>query len=272
MHRAAVRIVALTSIAAAGVARAEPAPIATADEAPPAEVAPVAEAPRPWLYLDDPTTPGAMRVTAFSRGTFAGRGASPTRPFGADLAHPGGVFEAGGEVGLLPWLSVAASGYSATFSPSDNGSIGAMAGLRIAPLRSSTTHLVFSGGALRELSGAAGAWGRVSIAQDLGRARVGGTVHAEHVFADKRDGVDVMVMAGASYAVTGPLRLGVEYVAQDLEGAVNDEAEGGMRHFVGPTAGVELLQKQLTINAGPAVGLSHGSPPVVARLGFAYAF
>jgi hypothetical protein len=213
-------------------------------------------------------------VTAYSRATYTGNGGSPTRPFGADLAHPGGVFEMGAEVGLTNWLSIAATGYGATFAPTDNGSLGTLAGVRVAPLDpAGSTHLVMSGGFLRELGGGSGAWGRVSLAQDIGRARIGTTVHGEHVFRSGRDDLDVMVMAGASYAVAGPLRLGAEYVAQDVEGAVDAvEAEGGMRHFIGPTAQVELLQRRLSIVGGPAIGLSRGSPPVLGRLGIGYNF
>jgi hypothetical protein len=252
---------------------------ARADGPPPDELkvtAPEPEiAPRSWVYMDDPTTPAAWRATTFARVTATGSGGSTSRPFGADIAHPGSMFEVGGELGVTPWLSLAATGYTSTFGPADNGAFGSMVGLRAAPFASAwrTTHLVMSGGFLHGLSGGNGAWGRVSIAQDIGRVRLGSTVHGEKIFAAGHDSVDVMVMAGASYAVAGPLRAGVEYVAQDIEGAVDRaEADGGMRHFVGPTAGVELMGKRLTINGGPAVGLSKGSPPFLGRVAVAYAF
>jgi len=229
-------------------------------------------APRSWVYLDDPTTPAPWHVTAFTRMTATGFSGTPTRPFGADVAHPGSIMEVGGELGLVRSLSIAATGYSSSLA-GDAGAFGTMVGLRFAPLApTSATHLVMSGGFLREVSGGNGAWGRVSLVQDVGRARFGATVHGEHVFLRGRDGVDVTAMAGASYAIAGPLRGGVEYVAQDLEGAAGDEAEGGVRHFVGPTASVELLGRRLTLNGGPAFGLSKGSPPVLGRVALAYAF
>lgn len=269
--------IALTASLAASLAVSA---VARADAPPPDELRAVAPAgpeiaPRSWVYLDDPTTPAPWHATAFTRMTATGFSGTPTRPFGADIAHPGSIVEMGGELGLTSWLSLSATGYTSTLAGEGNGTLGTMVGLRVAPFASmlKSTHVVFSGGFLREMSRDNGVWGRASIAQDFGRVRVGSTVHAEHVFSRGRDGVDMMVMAGASYAVAGPLRAGVEYVAQDLEGAVDtEEAEGGMRHFIGPTASIELVGKRLTLNGGPAFGLSKGSPPVLGRMAIAYAF
>jgi hypothetical protein len=47
-------------------------------------------APRPWLYLDDPSLPPPLHAVAFTRATYA-RDESPTRPFGANVARPGGI-------------------------------------------------------------------------------------------------------------------------------------------------------------------------------------
>ena len=182
--------------------------------------------PRPWLYLEDTVTAAPMHVIGFTRGTYTSV-SSPTRPFGANVARPGGVLEVGAEAGLLPWLSLAAS---AMGGGEQGGGFGGLAGVRLAPFagRWQTTHLVLAGGYLRELSGGSGAWGRLALSQDVGRLRLASTVHGEHVFLTGRDAFDVMVMLGASYKVAGPLRAGVEYVAQDLEGALDsEEAEGG---------------------------------------------
>jgi hypothetical protein len=232
-------------------------------------------APRPWVYLDDPTLPQPLAVTGFTRATYTGFGSTPTRPFGGDLAHPGGVLEFGAEAGLTSWMSIAATGFASSFVPAgESSSLGGTAALRFAPFASrwKTTHLVASVGYLREMTGGNGAWARVSLAQDAGRLRVGTTLHGEHVFSPGRDGIDVMAMAGASYRVAGPFRAGVEYVAQDLEGAFDPQEVEGMRHFLGPTMAFELLDNRLSITGGPSFGLTSTSPPVVGRLGVAYAF
>jgi hypothetical protein len=117
-----------------------------------------------------------------------------------------------------------------------------------------------------------GAWASFAVAVDLERLRLGLTTLGEHVFAPGRDGVDIMAEAGASYRVVGCFRAGVEWVGQDLEETFGDEAEGGARHFIGPTAAVLLLRNRLTIVAGPSVGLSNRSPNLLGRLAIAYGF
>ncbi len=226
-------------------------------------------APRPWLYLDDPTTPRPMTVTASTRATYTNAPGS-SKPFAFDLGRHGAVLEAGADVGVLTWLALTAAGSGS----GDGATMGAIGGVRVALLPAGwSTHLVLGGGAMRDLSGTAGAWGSAAFEQDVGRARMGATVRVAHAFAGARDGLDTTASAGASYAVAGPVRAGVEWVGQDLEGAIDPaEAEGGMRHFAGPSASVELLERRLTVVGGPAFGLSHASPPLIGRLSVAYAF
>lgn len=226
-------------------------------------------APRPWLYLDDPSLPAPLHVVAFTRATYA-RDPSPTRPFGANVSRPGATVEMGGEVGLLPRLSLMASG----FGGGDQLGFGALAGLRFEPFQglSKSTHAIVSGGYLRELNGGDGAWLRFAITEDFARLRLGATAHGEHVFAGGRDAVDLLVMAGASYALARPLRAGLEYVAQDLEESLGAGAEGGVRQFVGPQMSVELLEKRLSIAGGPAFGIAPQSPVFTGRLSVAYAY
>ncbi len=262
--------VALGVIGAVTAGGAPPAQAGSATEATAGEGAPAPEiAPRPWLYLDNPSVPAPLHTLVFTRATYT-RDASPTRPFGANVSRPGGILEAGAEVGLMPGLSLAASG----FGGGDQLGFGALAGVRFEPMHGvwKTTHLVVSGGYLRELNGGDGGWLRVSIAQDIQRLRLGVTAHGEHVFAAGRDPVDVLFMAGASYAVTGPVRAGVEYVAQDLEETFSDEAEGGMRQFLGPQVALELLDKRLSIAGGPAFGLGPQSPAYSGRFSLAYEY
>jgi hypothetical protein len=261
-------------VTGAGLASAQEATPVSPGAAAGVESTPPEVAPRPWLYMDDPTVPLARHVVAFTRATYT-KDPSPTRPFGANLSRPGGLVEAGAEVGLFPKLSLAASG----FGGGDSFGFGALAGLRFEPLQGTevgkTTHAVLSGGYLHELNGGDGAWLRVSVAQDIQRLRLGATVHGEHVFAAGRDAVDMLVMAGATYRVVGPLRAGVEYVAQDLEAAAMtdaDDAEGGVRQFLGPQLGLELLENRFSIGAGPAFGIGANSPRVSGRLAVAYEY
>jgi hypothetical protein len=81
------------------------------------------------------------------------------------------------------------------------------------------------------------------------------------------------VSTGVSYSILDSLRMGAEYLVQDLEGAwEKDEADGGIRHFVGPNLALELADHRVKLAAGPAFGLSPGSPRVLGRLAATYAF
>lgn len=278
-------------------------PVAFSPPAPPVDV-PRTETSAPhavdraWLYLDDAKTadPGSViamtGVSYTSVPTNPDPTSAPYRAFAFNTAQPGALVSLGGEVGVLPRLSLIALGQAELGGQGSAVSPGAVAGVRLqlSPSTWRNVHLLVSGGYLRETSSAPvrdpidhtigsgqpngdnGAWMEAAVSADLQRVRLGLTTHGEHVFADGRDGVDVMVKAGASYRLTDWFRAGVEWVGQDLEESVKGGLEGGARNFVGPTAGVHLLQDRLAVVAGPSVGLSERSPRLLARLAVAYGF
>lgn len=246
---------------------------------------------RTWLYADDARVATPMTVIGATNVSYT---ASTYSGLAANTAQPGGMIGVGGEVGLIPRLSVMAVGQMG-FGGVDGApspSTGAIAGLRLQllPPEWQHTHLVVSGGYLREAwsgpvfnddtgkwlpgapNGDNGAWIQAAFSGDIQRLRLATTVHGEHVFWNGRDPLDVMLSLGASYRVAGAFRLGAEYVGQDLEEIAAPAAEGGARHFVGPTASVQLLHDRLTMVAGPAVGLSAYSPSFLGRIAVAYGF
>lgn len=268
---AALALVCVASPAAAD----DPVPVAPAADTPAAPEVPVKRPERSWLFLEEPQLPAPLRAVAISRVTYTSSGISPTRPFASNLATPGAVVELGGELGVTRWMSIVATGVIGEVAPDNKPGGGVVAGVRfdLLPPSIKSSRLVLSSGYLRELTGGNGVWGRVAFTQDVSRFRFGTVVHAEHVFAKGRDAVDLMVMAGASCHVAGPLRVGVEYVGQDLEAAFeDDEAEGGARHFIGPVTSFEFFDNRLSAVIGPAVGLSYGSPKILGRAALAYAF
>jgi hypothetical protein len=259
---------------------------------------------RTWLYADDARLPAPLEVIATSSVSYTNLGSSPTRisspfpntynGFATNTAQPGGMLSLGGELGILPRLSVTATGQMG-FGGVDgvpNPSAGAIAGVRFSVLPTAWTrmHLAVSGGYLREAwsgpvyddddgkwlpgspHGDNGAWLRVAWSGDFERVRLAATVHGEHVFSAGRDPLDVMVTLGASYRIVGGFRAGAEYVGQDLEETFSPEADGGARHFLGPIASLQLLGDRLTVVAGPAIGLSDTSPSFVGRLSASYGF
>ncbi len=238
---------------------------------------PWADVRRPWLYASDPTAPPAGHVfTSLGVGIAQiDRGAA--RPFAANVAHAGAVFSAGAEVGIFKFASLHAEGLLAGDGANVNG--GAMLGASFYLLGPKyPVGIVLSAGYLRELGGEGGVWGRASIAGNLGPVRLILTGLGEHVFTSNapggelRDDIDLLVTMGASYRVTDIFQLGAEYVVQDLEGLWDpEELDGGVRHFIGPSATLKLA-RNIQIAAGPSFGLSPAAPRVLGRMSASYAF
>ena len=261
----------------------EPAIVAPApapDAVAPAKPAdPWADVRRPWLYASDPTAPPAGHVLTSLGVGIAQIDRGAARPFAANIAHAGAVFSAEAEVGIFKFASLHAEGLLAGDGGNVNG--GAMLGASVYLLGpKSPVGIVLSGGYLHELGGVDGVWGRASIAGNIGHLRLVLTGLGEHVFSGPgtgpgsalRDGVDLLVTAGASYRVTDLFQLGAEYVVQDLEGLWDPgELDGGARHFIGPTATLALA-RHVQIGAGPSFGLSPQSPRVLGRMSASYAF
>lgn len=275
--------VALTIItASAGSAAAEPlapspaqasAPTSAETPEPPANdpSAVFADVERPWLFSPDATAPPPGRALATMSVGYAQIDRGAARPFAGNIAQAGAVFGAGVEVGVFRFASLHAEGLLSGSGGSVNA--GAMAGATFYPLPAkSWIDIGISIGYLRELGGSDGIWGRASASADLGPVRASVAALAEHVFAPDRDPVDLLLSAGASYRVASFFRLGAEYVVQDLEGAWEEEEEdGGIRHFLSPTATFEIYHR-VRLSAGPAFGLSQGSPPIAGRLQAGYSF
>jgi hypothetical protein len=81
-----------------------------------------------------------------------------------------------------------------------------------------------------------------------------------------------MVTAGANLRLAESLRAGIEYVGQDLEGVLEDEAEGGARHVLGPSLSAAFLGDRLSIAAGPAVALGAAQAHLLGRIALACQF
>jgi hypothetical protein len=260
---------------------------------------------RTWLYADDARIPLPMTVIGTASTSYTDVGSSPFRiasvtvptkytAFDSNTAQPGAMFAVGGELGLFSHVSVLALGELGI--DGENGTNGgALAGLRVQVLPTSFTHVhfVLSGGYLRESwegpvydddtgkwnpgnpNGDNGMWFQAAVAGDVGRLRLVGNFHGEHVFADGRDPLDVMVTLGASYRVWRTFRAGAEWVGQDLEETFTPGAEGGARMFFGPTASIQLLRNRLTIVGGPSLGVSQATgeaPNFIGRVAASYGF
>jgi hypothetical protein len=213
----------------------------------------------PFAFLTDPTTPAKNQVNVgYGIGT-ASAGAAE-RPLPADPAR--GVVHS----------ATFAYGVSARFAPfvtamwkqgASNGNDGVATGAVGFRLQltdpASAFRFTLVGAAFREFDGVPGGSFRAAGSYDLGPLRLAGNLHVERAFRAGRDGLDVLALAGASVRVASYLRLGAEYVGQDLEDAFEkNEAEGGAKHWAGPSAAIDLDSKsgRVQLTGGPAFSLA----------------
>jgi len=226
---------------------------------------------RSWLYNDAARVAAPGHAIGLARATY-GTG-SPTRAFAGNTGTAAGLLEVGGEVGLADRLSAVAIGAQGE-NAGGSAQTGGMLGLRWSVLPGSvgSTQLVLSGGFIRELQGHSGAWGRLTLGYDAGRARFTTSLHGERIFTAGRDSVDMMVTAGATVSVTEIVRAGLEYVGQDLEGVLADEAEGGARHILGPVVSAALWSQRVSLVGGPALALAAGQTRALGRVAVACQF
>ena len=273
MRTRAVAAVALCMAAASGARAEEPAGLddAALEAIASAGGSTATAVDRSWLYNDPARIAAPGRAVGLMRVTYGG--GSPTRPFSGNLTTAGALVELGGEVGLVDGLSVLAIGAQGQ-DGSGSGQTGALLGLRwsVLPRALRRTQLVVSGGILRELQGSAGAWARASFGHDEGPARFAASLHGERLFAAGRDAIDLIVTAGATIRLLETVRVGVEYVGQDLEGIVDQEAERGPRHLVGPIVSAALFGQRMSASAGPALALGAGQTHLLGRAALTYQF
>ena len=117
----------------------------------------------------------------------------------------------------------------------------------------------------------------VALSAQLGsRLSLTFDLRGAHYFHVGRDPLDVFLTAGALVRATSWLRLGAEYVGEELEGVGDDAADldlgGGGRHYLGPTA-VALLRGgrlRLNVTAGPV--LTRTDTAALVRGSLAYLF
>lgn len=94
-----------------------------------------------------------------------------------------------------------------------------------------------------------------------------GNVRLEHPFArsdraDPRDVVDVITTLGYAREMSSAVRLGLEFVGEDLEGLVErDESEGGAKIMVGPSLGLAPRDARwfLGFTGGPVLRVSRST-------------
>jgi hypothetical protein len=229
---------------------------------------------QPFSYIVDPHGPAPKQLLLGYALAFSSS-AGAIRPVPGHFDQEAVVHALSLSVGLVPRLSIYGDAMIAeAIGKSDVGAVAVQAGLRVllTPPRWERLRIVVQAGMLREFGAEYGIIGEVTGSYDIGRVRLAATLHAEHVFGTGRDPIDLYSVVGASVRVIPVLRLGAEYVAEDLEEAgTDDDAERGTRHYLGPNMALALYHRRVLVTTGAAVQAAR-TPGVLARAAFTYVY
>jgi hypothetical protein len=269
-----VRLIPPLFVAIVFVLGLAPPARAAEDRAAPSAVRTEPTVEQPFLYLVDPHGPAARQVVAGYALAFS---SSPgaIRPIPGHFDAEGVVHALSLTVGVVSRLQLYISTMIAQpVGQSEVGSVALQTGARVllTPPAWQRFRLMGDVALLREFGTDLGVISELTASYDIGRVRLATAVHGEHIFAPGRDALDLYAVAGISVRVIPILRLGLEYVAQDLEAALeDDEAEGGARHYVGPDVSLALHGRHLLLTGGGAVQIAR-SPGVLARAALTYVY
>jgi hypothetical protein len=229
---------------------------------------------QPFAYIVDPHGPAPKQLLLGYALAFSSS-AGAVRPVPGNFDQEAVVHALSLAVGVAPRLSIYGDAMIAEpIGHSDVGAVAVQAGVRVllTPPRWERLRLVVQAGMLREFGADYGVVGEVTGSYDIGRVRLAATMHAEHIFASGRDPIDLYSVVGASVRVLSVLRVGAEYVAEDIEEAgTDDDAERGVRHYLGPNMALALYHRRVLVTTGAAVQAAR-TPGVLARAAFTYVY
>ena len=124
--------------------------------------------------------------------------------------------------------------------------------------------LAVGGGMLREPGGSTVALGRVVAGREFGGWRLHGNLLLQKAMTTGRDPLDLVTTVGWARRLGRSVSLGVEGIAEDVEGFWNpEETEGGARLLVGPSLHIAPAGRRWQISAagGPDVPSIRHRPP-----------
>jgi hypothetical protein len=255
---AAIGLCALTSLPRVALADIAAAPEAAETPAPSVPPAPSNPPERGFLFAVEPGLPAAGHaLVSLGMGNVSRTGEE--RPVGAGQAFP----TLGGEVGLLPRLSLYAEGGVVLIESGNPG------GLASPFLLDTGAHILLTDPESRmwrvslrpsysyDVTGASTGNLTATVGWYYRGFRVVSSVMGSHTFQTGSDPIDIQATLGATYALPLGFRVGVEGVVADLEEIATPGAEGGASAFGGPTAGWAWGRVQLV--AGPAFGITPGA-------------
>jgi hypothetical protein len=181
---------------------------------------------------------------------------------------------------------VAQAGVTPPFrSDAGHGSVEAEMLITLTPSTARGTLAIGMGG-MRDYTGVGVVLGRLAAGYRGPAWDMAGNVRVERPLVGPgaqatahRDAIDVITTAGVARRVSGTLRLGLETVAEDLEGLFErEEAEGGAKVMIGPTVAIaprgshwQLLAgggRVIRVTHSATVGTGGASRDLTARSGY----
>lgn len=123
--------------------------------------------------------------------------------------------------------------------------------------------------------------GLVAMSGQAGPVDLTANLRLAHYFHEGRDPVDIMLVAGALARPVDWLRVGAEYVGEELEEAeegedegevANANVDGGGRHLVGPTIAFSLAKHHVRLNLSGGAVISAAPVGPQIRGSIAYQF
>lgn len=231
---------------------------------------------QPFSYLVDTHGPAARQVLAGYALAFSSS-AGAIRPIPGNFDNEGVVHQLALEVGVLDQLRVFAQTLIAESigSATDVNAVAVQLGARaiLTPMRWHVFRLMLAGSFLREFGADLGVFGELTATVDLGRVRLAAAMHVEHIFAPDRDPIDTYAVMGVSVRVHPLVRVGAEFIGQDLEALADDDAdaEGGARFYAGPDVALSLRKNHLLLTGGAAVEMA-SVPGILARAALTYVY
>ncbi len=212
---------------------------------------------------------GTKQVKGFAQ-VSVGYGSSTIRPVGAN----GFESRFTGGISFAKYMEITAF-YSNSFSDNwHKNSFSAGAEITATVLRphGAAPGLAFGLMGFRDRQKDGALTGRATVFWDSRNLYGMFTTYFEKAFGKGRDPIDIVITAALGDHITRTLRLSLEYAAQDIEDAWEaDEAEGGMRQFLGLDLGW-LAVRNLEVVTGLGTDMSLKTPAPMARLLFRYSF
>jgi len=218
---------------------------------------------RPFVYALDPVGPQQGEVEANYALTVGSSQSGAIRFVDPTLGNGTGVVQqVGAQAGLIDQIAIGAFGLMSTApgatSLGTGGGYVHVTAIAPSPERDRGGTLGFTLYGVREFEGVFAMSLFLNGGYTIRGLTIAGNAQFERRFTSRADGIDLLARLGVTYDVLrgreSALRVGVEYVGQDLEDAFEEEeAEGGAIHLIALSSTASLVDRRLSLGLAPGM-------------------